>query len=289
MDGERKSCTERILSAIEYGKLSNDETERRLCELVEAEVNKTDSEADMELIKACQSLMWQLHTHGEIPYDSHYDMNKAKIDQRLRSNTSIPNTAKSVGKMLAAAAAVMLVVFGLRDNLHWSWLEQNDTADQQQHIIAGNEAGIELIQSAIADLGEMGQIRASSPEMLADHFDFVPMPQSLCETWQFSFADVSVSPIFIRIDAQYENIKTQSSMLYSTFLFTNADDAYFTFEQSATGSYEIINGHCIYLTQNLHRMTSCWTDGLVMVRVSGEGQEQEILTITQSLLEEWYK
>lgn len=79
MDGERISCTERILSAIEYGKLPNDETERRLCELVEAEVNKTDSKADMELVKACQSLMWQLRTHGEFAYDSHYDENKSKI------------------------------------------------------------------------------------------------------------------------------------------------------------------------------------------------------------------
>ena len=57
MDGERRSCTERILTAIEYGKLPNDETERRLCELVEAEVNKTDSEADMELIAEAISLV----------------------------------------------------------------------------------------------------------------------------------------------------------------------------------------------------------------------------------------
>lgn len=289
MDGERKSCTERILSAIEYGKLSNDETERRLCELVEAEVNKTDSEADMELIKACQSLMWQLHTHGELPYDSHYDENKAKIDQQLRRNTSISNTAKSVGKMFAAAAAIMVVVLGLSGNLKWYWLEHDDTPDQQQHIIAGNEIGIELVQSAIAEHGDSGQIRVSAPEELTEYINFVPMPHTINNDWKFAFADITLTPSFIRIDAQYDNENTQSSITSSALLFTSADEAYFTFEQSGKGESVTVDGHQVYITENLHRMVMCWTDGLVFVRVSGEFQEHEGLLLVQSILKEWYK
>ena len=289
MDGERKSCTERILSAIEYGKLSNDETERRLCELVEAEVNKTDSEADMELIKACQSLLWRLHTHGDIPYDSHYDANKAKIDQRLKRNTLVSNTVKSVSKMLAAAAAVVLVVLGLRGDLHWSWLEHDDTFDQQQHIITGNEIGVELIQSAIAEHGDDGQIRVSSPKELADHISFVPMPLEINEAWEFSFADITTNPIYICIDAQYVHTEHQSTVTYTTVLFTDAEDAYYTFEQSADGKSLVVDGHNVYATTNLHRTVMSWTDGLVLVRLSGEYQEQEGLLIVKSLLKEWYK
>ena len=289
MDGERKSCTMRILSAIEYGKLSNDETERRLCELVEAEVNKTDSEADMELVKACQSLMWQLYTHGELPYDSHYDENKANIDQRLKRNTLVSNTAMFVGKMLAAAAAVVLVVLGLRGDLQWSWLEHDDTFDQQQHIIAGNEIGIELIQSAIAEHGETGQIRLSSPEELTTHLSFVPLPLTINETWEFSFADISVNPICIYIDAQYVNTAMQSTVTCSTVLFTDAEAVYYTLEQSAVGDHRIVEGQQVYVTTNMHRTMMCWTDGLVYVQVSGDCNEQEGLHIIQSLIEEWYK
>lgn len=289
MDGERKSYTVRILSAIEYGKLSNDETERRLCELVEAEVNKTDSEADMELIKACQSLMWKLHTHGEIPYDSHYAENKAKIDQRLRRSVWVSNTAKFVGKMLAAAAAVVLVVVGFRGDLHWLWLEHDDTFDQQQHIIAGNEIGVELIQSAIAEHCEAGKVKVGSPEELTEYVGFVPMPQQISKTWKFSFADVSITPVFIRIDTQYANVETQSTMTYSVLLFTDAEDAYFTFEQSAEGETVSIDGHQVYVTTNMHRSVLCWTEGLVIVRVSGTFSEQDGMILTQNILKEWYE
>ena len=289
MDGERRSCTERILTAIEYGKLPNDETERRLRELVEAEVNKTDSEADMELIKACQSLMWQLHAHGDIPYDSHYDENKAKIDQRLKRNALVSNSVKSVGKMLAAAAAVVLVVLGLRGELHWSWLEHDDTFDQQQHIIAGNEIGVELIQNAIAEHSEAGKVRVETIEELTEYVGFAPMPRQISKTWRFSFADVSITPAFMRIDTQYVNVKTQSTMTYSVLLFTDAEDAYFTFEQSAEGESVSVDGHQVYVTANMHRCVLCWTDGLVIVRVSGAFSEQDGMIITQNILKEWYE
>jgi len=289
MDGERKSCTERILSAIEYGKLSNDETERRLCELVEAEVNKTDSEADTELVKACQSLMWQLHTHGKLPYDSHYDENKTQIDQKIRRSMRVSNIAKSAGKMLAAAAAVVLVVVGLRGDLHWRWLEHDDTFDQQQHIIAGNEIGVELIQSAIAEYSEAGKVRVGSSEELTEYVGFAPMPQQISKTWKFSFADVSITPVFIRIDTQYTDVETQSTMTYSVLLFTDAEDAYFAFEQSAEGEIVSIDGHQVYVTTNMHRSVLCWTEGLVIVRVSGAFSEQDGMIITQNILKEWYE
>lgn len=289
MDGERISCTERILNAIEYGQLSNDETERRLCELVEAEVSKTDSEADMELIKACQSLMWQLHTHGKLPYDSHYNDNKAKIDQRLRHSAWITHTAKSVGRVLAAAAAVVLVVLGLKGDLHWSWLKHDNSFDQQQHIITGNEIGVELVQSAIAEHGNNKQIRVSSPQELADLISFVPMPQTISDTWEFSFADISVTPMYICVDAQYENATLQSTAIYSTMLFTNVEDTFYTLEQSAEGASLLVDGHSVYVTNNIHRTVICWSDGLAYMQLSGEYQEPEGLLMVQSLLEEWYK
>ena len=287
MDGERKSCTERILSAIEYGKLSNDETERRLCELVEAEVNKTDSEADMELIKACQSLMWQLHTHGDIPYDSHYGENKAKIGQRLKRNTLISNTAKSVGKLLAAAAAVVLVVLGLSGDLHWNWLEHNDTFDQQQHIIAGNEIGVELIQTAIAEHLDEGFLQTSDISVIHTEFEFAPIPEQLHETWHFDSAMVFTGPDMIRLDINYRNADSEHTMLYTIIMFTSAEDAYFAFEQSEAGYVTDILGNHVYVSQNIDELVMCWTQGLAAVRITGVLEESEGMAIIESLIGEW--
>lgn len=289
MDGERKSCTERILSAIEYGKLSNDETERRLCKLVEAEVNKTDSEADMELVKACQSLMWQLHTHGELPYDSHYDENKAKIDQRLKRNTLVSNTVKSVSKMLAAAAAVVLVVLGLRGDLHWRWLDHEDTFDQQQHIIAGNEFGVELIQSAIAEHLDVGVIQTSDIAVIRSEFELIPIPEQIQGTWYFDTAMAFVVPDMIRLDINYRDADSRHTMLYTVILFTSAEDAYVTFEQSDVGYMTDILGNRVYVSQNIDGLVMCWTKGLAFVRITGSIMEDDGLTITEYLIGEWMK
>lgn len=289
MDGERKSCTERILSAIEYGKLSNDETERRLCELVEAEVNKTDSEVDMELITACQSLLWQLHTHGELPYDSHYDENKAKIDKRLRRNVLVSNAVKSVGKMLAAAAVVVLVVLGVRGDLHWSWLEQADTFDQQQHIITGNEFGVELIQSAIAEHLDVGVIQTSDIAVIRSEFEFIPIPERIHGTWYFDTAMVFVVPDMIRLDINYRDTDSRHTTLYTVILFTSAEDAYLTFEQSGVGYVTDILGNRVYVSQNIDESVMCWTKGLAFVRITGSFIEDDGLTITEYMIGEWMK
>ena len=183
MDGERKSCTERILSAIEYGKLSNDETERRLCELVEAEVNKTDSEADMELIRACQSLMWQLHTHGDNLYDSHYEENKDRINQRIRRSALISNTVISVGKMMVVAAAVILLFVGVR----FSWFEHSDTPDGQQHVITGQEITVEMVQAAIAENAGRGSVETTDLQELREIIGFDPnIPETIDDEWRVS-------------------------------------------------------------------------------------------------------
>lgn len=289
MDGARKSCTERILNAIEYGRLPNDETERRLSALVEAEVIKTDSAADMELIDACQSLLWQLYTHGEVPYESHCDQNWTQITRRLNREVEVARTAKFFGRMLVVAAAVVFVVLGLKGGLEWSWLEHDNTPDQQQHIIMGNEMGVELIQSAVAEFCESGQIRISSSAELAEHIGFVPIPLTLNKAWEFSFADITADPIRLYVDAHYVHNVHQSKVAYTTILFTNVEEAYYMFEQSANGDSLDVAGHQVYVSSNMHRTTMCWTDGLVVVQISGEFPIEEGLLLIEDLLKEWYK
>lgn len=289
MDGERTSYTERILSAIEYGKLPNDETERRINALIEAEVNKTDSAADMELIDACQSLLWQLHTHGEVPYESHYNQNWAQITKRLNRKTRMERTAKSAGRMLAAAAAILVVVLGLSGNLKWGWLEHDDTLDQQQHIIAGNEIGVELVQSAIAEHLDKGGIQTSDISLIRSEFEFVPIPEQLHDTWYFDSAMAFTGPDMIRLDINYKDADSESTMLYTIIVFTNAENAYFAFEQSATGYVTNICGNQVYISQNIDESVMCWTQGLAMVRVTGTLEEPEGTAIFESLIGEWTK
>lgn len=289
MNGERKSYTERILNAIEYGRLSTAETERRLCALIEDEVNKTDSAADMELIEACQSLLWQLHTHGAVAYDSHREKNSAAIAKRLRRHMSQIQAIKSAGKVLATAAAIVLVVLGLSGRLHWSWLEHDNTFDQQQHIIAGNEAGIDLVRSAIADHLNEEIAHIITVEELRAEFSFIPVPEQIHETWYYDSATAFVSPDMIRLDIHYNNINGKQTFLYTAVVFTSAEDTFFAFEQSNMGSAMEVLGNHVYVTQNVAKPVFNWTQGLAIVRAAGDIDENEGLSIIEFLIGEWLK
>lgn len=283
MDGERKSCTKRILSAIEYGKLPNDETERRLCVLVEAEVNKTDSEVDMELIRACQSLMWQFHTHGDNLYDSHYDANKARIDQRIRSKVSIAKTAKTVGKVLVAAAAAMILVVGIR----FSWFEHSDTPDGQQHVITGQEITVEMVQAAIAEHAGKGSVETTDINELRKIIGFDPqISEMLADEWRVSLCKVWFLRNCIQVTATYKCLEEPTETLtYVMNYYSSIDESFLTFEQSCEGEETQISGQKVYIANNIDHMIACWCKGNMIYEVNCRVNETVFTMLLKMIIE----
>lgn len=283
MDGERKSCTVRILNAIEYGKLSNDETERRLCELVEGEVNKTDSKVDMELIRACQSLMWQLHTHGDNLYDSHYDANKAWIDQRIRSKASIVNTAKAVAKTLVVAAVVLLLFVGIRV----SWFRHSDTPDGQQHVITGQEITVEMVQTAIAENAGRGSVETTDINGLREIVGFDPLvPEMLADEWRVSLCKVWFLRNCIQVTVTYEYLEEPTETLtYVMNYYSSIGDSFMTFEQSHEGEETQISGQKVYIANNIDHMIACWCKGTVIYEVNCRVNETAFTMLLKMIIE----
>lgn len=282
MDGERKSCTERIISAIEYGKLSNEETERRLCELVEAEVNKTDSEVDMELIRACQSLIWQLHTHGDNLYDSHYEENKDRINQRIRRSALISNTVISVGKMMVAAAAVILLFVGVR----FSWFEHSDTPDGQQHVITGQEITVEMVQTAIAENAGRGSVETTDINELRDMIGFDPhIPETIADEWQVSVCRVWFMRHSIQITVEYQSKQaTDEPIKYVVNYYTDINDSHLTFEQTDKGEDFLIGEYRVYFSINVERSIACWCKGNVIFEISCRMKENVFKLLVEQII-----
>lgn len=55
-NGDTRSCINQILNAIEYGRLSIEETEGRAQNLLNNEIAQTNEAAHMGMVNACQSL-----------------------------------------------------------------------------------------------------------------------------------------------------------------------------------------------------------------------------------------
>ena len=72
MNGEQSALLE-ILNAIEYGNLSTEETRRRLEELIDNEINKTNAPANMEIVDECEKLLWDLYKIGHLAFESNLE------------------------------------------------------------------------------------------------------------------------------------------------------------------------------------------------------------------------
>ena len=90
MDGKHEHAVAQILEAINYGNLSPEETVKRLKTLVDAEICKTDHPCDLELIDACEDLIYEINTQGRIPFDS-------RMESRFRTEKSSEDTVENGG------------------------------------------------------------------------------------------------------------------------------------------------------------------------------------------------
>lgn len=133
MDYDRQECADQILEAIEYGQLSKEEMERRLNQIINDELSgPVDANYDAGKVELCNSLLWQLQTHGRIELQSPSEHIKQKI---ARAHT-IHKRRKTIAKRsIYAATAVLLLFVGLTATSVISpvqWFTGRSSVDEQR-------------------------------------------------------------------------------------------------------------------------------------------------------------
>ncbi len=286
MNGERTSSTERILNAIEFGRLSTDETERRLIALIENEINKTDAAADIELIDACQSLLWELHTHGTMEYDSHTIQNRECIMSRIEKLEKRRQHVIQFCKYGGAIAASFILLLGVCGKLNWAWFERSSIQDEQQFVIQGHEVSVEMISSAIAENGGNGIFEMTSIQQLDSFLGFsTGIPQELLYNLKTDACSVVILPDQINVFTVYVSEIDNSYLSYTISYFMEMDEAYISFEQSNTGTVNVILGEKVYQTQNMDKRVFSWHEGSAVHTISAQLQQEELIEIVKELLQ----
>ena len=83
MGEQKKASIIQILELIEYGNISQNEAVRRLEALLQSEIDQKDRAADMELVEACEELLWQIGTQGRLEFEDRRKENQAALMRRL--------------------------------------------------------------------------------------------------------------------------------------------------------------------------------------------------------------
>jgi len=284
MDGNEHRLA-KIKDAIKKGELTKEMIERRLNAAIEAELRKTDSPADMELINACQDLLWEINMHGE-PYHSNKQQSFAELKEKLAKMERVKRRKRRV--LSIAMASLLLVVgsFVVDAALHRQWLEGEQAPDEQQYIIRGQENNPGLLTESQADNASKTHpqsITTISLEEVVSILGYTPlMPTWLPEGWMIEsyyirMGDTSVIRII------YQNEQEEELLRLSISAYPDMESASIAFEQEKAGNEIICNGWNVYLADNLGSPVAIWQDKATCYSITGPISKEELLTIIQSI------
>lgn len=284
MDGNRSPELTQILNAIEEGGFGKDELVQRLHALVDRELSHTDQPADMELVKACQDILYRLHHQGE-EYVSAYAANLAKAQKKLhKPKLSLPSFNPA-----ARIAAILVVLFGggLLFDLFVSgdYLFGLPSPDDQQYIVAGTDIDSIVAQEVEAEQNMGMQILSteSMDEAIEVYGSSPAVPGWLPDGWQTLDYYVVVSKRASRFEVQYEHPNEREYIKYGITKYNDAESAQKEFEQNRTGVMRSINGNKVYISVNTGSCVAVWLNNTVCYSVTGPVTESDIFQIIESI------
>jgi hypothetical protein len=284
VNGDRQTYVKRILKAIENGTLLPDETERRLCALIEEEVTRTDAQPDEEYISACIALWEELHGKTDAEYEARAARLRLRIDDAIRAREKHGKLRGWGFKALIATAAMIVLLVGIGIPLRWVWFENWSTPDEQQHVIMGHEITVDMVEKAMAENAHIGSVTVEHPSELAEYLGFDPgIPATLGQAWRVDRSTIRYFSGYIRVSTMYQHQDDSSRRLTCTIHFyTDIEFAYFSFEQSREGDAVCIDGKEIYVSINNKRKSASWYDNAMFIHVSGD--EDNIVQILCELI-----
>lgn len=285
MAGSRDPQLQKILSVIEYGTLSVEETRKRVEALIQSEIEKPQELADMRLIDACEDLLWELGTEGCVPFDSRMEKNLTAV--RARLNPRAARFARPVARVAAVVAALFVFSLVGESVFHREGLEMQSTPDEQQFVVRGYEIDPALIGKSIAERAEAEPLYTQDVGQVVDYLGFEPyLPDVDQGKWNTELYYASVAPIFIDLRITYQQTLDETNKIsFHTYYFSNPKDAYAAFEQNGKGDTLKIAGRQAYVTENMDNTSVFYYNQNCVYLVTGTVEEDEILQFTEKMIE----
>ena len=274
MDSDRQQCADQILEAIEYGQLSREEIEGRLNQIIDDELSGAiDADYKATKIEICNSLLWQLQTHGSVKLQTPSE--KAKDIIKIKHTTYKRKIAR-VRRSIYAAVSVLVVFVGLTALGTISpiqWFTRQSIDNEQQYLIEGHEISIDYVSKAIAehDGTENNVLSTSDPDELRAFLGFDPQfPSSLNSMYIPTKYNAIIESQSIKISVQYEptdKISSDAQLISIRLtLFNSVEGARISYQQNAEGEYVVFDSVSVYRYTNTWTSNYLWLEGHTIVK-----------------------
>ena len=265
MGGQKKTSIIRILELIEYGSIPQNEAVHRLEALLQSEIERKDKAADMELVEACEELLWQIGTQGRLKFEDKRKENQAALMRRLERKRRRTATLRVVTRSAAAFAAILVLAVLGDGILKREWLSGNSTEDEQQYAIQGQSIDPGLVEEGVAagDDNIADRLITTDWESVVAFLGTEPLrPDHLPEGWRVGhyhairFDDEQILTISYINEAD-----PTATMKFLWDHYFSVEAANLALEQNKDGELMEIGGIRVYGSSNMEKNRFVWIDG----------------------------
>lgn len=274
MNGEQSALLE-ILNAIEHGNLSTEETRRRLEELIDNEINKTDVPANMEIVDECEKLLWALNTKGKLPFISNLESNKQSILKRINRSFNIRQVTKFTFQVASLAAIIFISVIGFDILFRKEWTIDYSTPDEQQYIIQGQTYDPNIVDSASATEDQKEKSLSTTNYSNVIHFlGFDPLIDNhISSEWVAEKYACFVSHSNSTFRAYYKSERGEIRLIID--YFNDISDIKTSIEQNNDGCQSQIRNYNVYYTTNNGTIVATWTSENKIYKIASDSLSSE--------------
>lgn len=276
---------EAIKAAIADGSLSKEEINKRLTFAIHKENEKRSEERDSDFVMACETILYEMHTGH--PYVSRKEESKQALKKRLDRKRRFLRSASSprmIKRVLLVTGALVIVAVGTDILLRHQWLEGDQSPDEQQYVISGQEVDPGLVDEGVADdtwqektvtttdLSEAEKVLGLSPHI----------PSWLPDGWTVENYYVRIaSAITFRI--KYHNNQNDGLLRFSIIIYPDTEKALREFEQTKAGTVTLCNDWDVYIAKNVDRCIAVWQANTTCYSLSGPITSDDVVQMINSI------
>lgn len=273
---------DRLRQEVTCGKITYDDIMKRLSVAIEKEYLKDTP--NMEFINVCEDFLWEMGTQGQQKYVSANEQYLKAIQQYAKGVTRSDNSLGIERRFAVVLAVIAFLIFFTQGILRFNWFTQKSSSDGYQYIIQGHEITLSLIQECIAEHDAYSELKTSSWDELCEYLGFAPSVISP-EAFQVDkvLYQVYVEPDIVMINALYESEPGNAIAVLTIQYYADMDEALFMFEQDANGEQILVNGHSIYTSTNVERISYSWMSDSTVMKLAGTFDYDQGLSLVNYL------
>lgn len=273
---------DRLRQEVTCGKITYDDIMKRLSVAIEKEYLKDTP--NMEFISVCEDFLWEMGTQGQQEYVSANEQYLKAIQQYAKGVTRSDNSLGIERRFAVVLAVIAFLIFFTQGILRFNWFTQKSSSDGYQYMIQGHEITLSLIQECIAEHDAYSELKTSSWDELCEYLGFAPSVISP-EAFQVDkvLYQAYVEPGIVMINALYESEPGNAIAVLTIQYYTDMDEALFMFEQDANGEQVLVNGHSIYTSTNVERVSYSWMSDSTVMKLAGTFDYDQGLSLVNYL------